>query len=178
MFEVRLFGDPVLRAVAKEINPESLTNEFIKEMSETMYMDDGVGLAAPQIGISERFFMYDAGEKLNVVVNPEILERSLETELGEEGCLSIPDIFEKVPRALKIKVKYLNRQNHEVIRELEGYEARVFQHEFDHLNGKLFIDYLSTVKRRLLKPKLDEIKRRSIEILKKIRVSSRKQVQK
>ncbi len=178
MFKVRLFGDPVLRAVSKEINPKSLTNEFIKEMSETMYMDDGVGLAAPQIGISERFFMYDAGEKLNVVVNPEILERSLETEFGEEGCLSIPDIFEKVPRALKIKVKYLNRQNHEEIRELEGYEARVFQHEFDHLNGKLFIDYLSTVKRRLLKPKLDEIKRQSVEILKEMRVSSHKRVRK
>lgn len=168
MFKIRLYGDPVLRAVAKEINPESLTNEFVKEMSETMYIDDGVGLAAPQIGISERFFMYDAGEKLNVVINPEILERSVKTELGEEGCLSIPDIFEKVPRALKIKVKYLNRQSYEEIRELEGYEARVFQHEFDHLNGKLFIDYLSTVKRRLLRSKLDEIKRQSIEILKEI----------
>ena len=174
MFKVRLYGDPVLRAVAKEINSESLTDEFVKEMSETMYMDDGVGLAAPQIGISERFFMYDAGERLNVVINPEILERSAETEVGEEGCLSIPDIFEKVPRALKIKVKYLNRQNHEEIRELEGYEARVFQHEFDHLNGRLFIDHLSTVKRRLLRPKLDEIRRQSIEIFKEIKSPSHK----
>ena len=174
MFKIRLYGDPVLRVVAKEINPGSLTNEFVKEMSETMYMDDGVGLAAPQIGISERFFMYDAGERLNVVINPEILERSVEADFGEEGCLSIPDIFEKVPRALKIKVRYLNRQNHEEIRELEGYEARVFQHEFDHLNGKLFIDYLSTVKRRLLRPKLDEIKRQSIEFLKEIKKPSHK----
>ncbi len=174
MFKVRLYGDPVLRVIAKEIDPESLTDEFIKKMSETMYMDDGVGLAAAQIGISERFFMYDAGEKLNVVINPEILERSSEVELGEEGCLSIPDIFEKISRSLKIKAKYFNRQGHEEIRVLEGYEARVFQHEFDHLNGKLFIDYLSTVKRRLLKPKLDEIKRRSAEILKEMRNLSHK----
>ncbi len=168
MFKVRLYGDPILRAIAKEINPKSLTNEFIKEMIETMYMDDGVGLAAPQIGISERFFMYDVGEKLKVVINPKILEYSSKMEPGEEGCLSIPDIFEKVSRALKIKVKYLNRQNREEILELEGYEARVFQHEFDHLNGKLFIDHLSTVRRRLSKPKLDEIRRRSNELLKEI----------
>ncbi len=168
MLKVRLYGDPVLRKVAKETDPRSLSDDFIREMSETMYTEDGVGLAAPQVGISKRFFMYDTGEKLNVVVNPEILERSIETESGEEGCLSIPDVFEEVRRSTRIKVKYFERDGNEVIKILEGYEARVFQHEFDHLNGKLFIDYLSQAKKRLLRQKLNEIKKKSIEILKEI----------
>lgn len=165
---IRLYGDPVLRKVAKEIDPTSLKDEFIKEMANTMYLEDGVGLAAPQIGISERFFLYDIGEKLRLIINPQILEMSPEKEKGEEGCLSIPDIFEEVPRSLKIRVKYYDNFGKEYMRELEGYEARVFQHEFDHLNGKLFIDYISPVKKRLLKQKLNDIKKKSAEILKEI----------
>ncbi|WP_036224361.1 peptide deformylase [Mesoaciditoga lauensis] len=165
---IRLYGDPVLRKVAKEIDPTSLKDEFIKEMANTMYVEDGVGLAAPQIGISERFFLYDVGEKLHLIINPQILEMSPEKEEGEEGCLSIPDIFEEVPRSLKIRVKYYDNFGKEYTRELEGYEARVFQHEFDHLNGKLFIDYISPVKKRLLKQKLNDIKKKSAEILKEI----------
>ncbi len=173
MFKVRLYGDPVLRKVAKEIEPTSLTPEFMSEMSETMYVEDGVGLAAPQIGISERFFIYDIGEKLNVVINPEILERSDEKELGEEGCLSLPEIFDKVPRSVFIEVEYFDQHGEKYTKKLEGYEARVFQHEFDHLNGKLFIDYLTMVKRRLIKTKLEEIKRKSAEILKEIKSTAR-----
>jgi peptide deformylase len=169
---IRLYGDPVLRKMAKEIEPSSLSKEFIREMANTMYVEDGVGLAAPQIGISERFFLYDIGEKLNMIVNPEILEMSNEKEMGEEGCLSIPDIFEKVPRAVRIKVKYYDNSGQEYIKELEGYEARVFQHEFDHLNGKLFIDYISPVKKKLLRQKLNDIKKKSLEVLKKIGKSS------
>jgi len=173
MFKVRLYGDPVLRKVAKEIEPTSLTPEFMSEMSETMYVEDGVGLAAPQIGISERFFIYDIGEKLNVVINPEILERSDEKEIGEEGCLSLPEIFDKVPRSVFIETKYFDQNGQEHVKKFEGYEARVFQHEFDHLNGKLFIDYLTMVKRRLIKTKLEEIKRKSAEILKEIKSTAR-----
>ncbi len=172
MFKIRLYGDPVLRKVAKEIDPKSLSEEFIEEMGKTMYLDDGVGLAAPQIGISERFFLYDIGERLNIVVNPQILERSSEIEMGEEGCLSIPDIFEEVPRSVRIKVRYYDRFAHEHVEELQGYEARVFQHEFDHLNGKLFIDYISPVKKRLLRQKLNDIKKKSAEILKEIERST------
>ncbi len=171
---IRLYGDPVLRKIAKKIEPTSLKEEFVKEMANTMYVEDGVGLAAPQIGISERFFLYDIGEKLHVVVNPEILEMSDEKEFGEEGCLSIPDVFEEVSRSVKIKVKYFDTANQEYIRELEGYEARVFQHEFDHLNGKLFIDYISAVKKKLLRQKLSEIKKKSAEILKKVEKMSTK----
>ncbi len=168
MLKIRLYGDPVLRKVAQKIEVGSLNDDFIKEMSETMYTEDGVGLAAPQVGISKRFFMYDTGEKLNVVINPEILEKSIETEMGEEGCLSVPDVFEEVRRATRIKVRYFERDGQEIVKILEGYEARVFQHEFDHLNGKLFIDYLSQAKKRLLRQKLNEIKKRSAEILKEI----------
>ncbi len=167
MLKLRFYGDPVLRKIAKEVLPGDLDEEFLKEMSEIMYTQDGIGLAAPQVGISKRFFMYDIGEKLNIVVNPQIIERSKEVESGQEGCLSIPDIYEEVPRAVKIKVKYTDQYGKEYVRDLEGYEARVFQHEFDHLNGKLFIDYLSLIKRRTLKPQLDEIKEKGEEILKK-----------
>ncbi|BBJ28484.1 peptide deformylase [Athalassotoga saccharophila] len=167
MLKLRFYGDPVLRKIAKEVLPGDLTEELLKEMSEIMYTQDGVGLAAPQVGISKRFFMYDIGEKLNIVVNPQIIEKSREIESGQEGCLSIPEIYEEVPRSVKIKVKYTDQNGNEYVRDLEGYEARVFQHEFDHLNGKLFIDYLSLIKRRTLKPQLDEIKEKGEEILKK-----------
>lgn len=173
MFKVRLYGDPVLRKVSQPIEPTSLTPEFVSEMSETMYVEDGVGLAAPQIGVPERFFIYDVGEKLNVVINPEIIERSKEKEIGEEGCLSFPEIFDKVSRSISIKVKYFDQHGEEYVKKLEGYEARVFQHEFDHLNGKLFIDYLTVVRRRMIKAKLDEIKRKSAEILKEIKFTTR-----
>ncbi|HEU24153.1 MAG: peptide deformylase [Mesoaciditoga sp.] len=167
MLKLRFYGDPVLRKIAKEVLPGDLNEELLKEMSEIMYTQDGVGLAAPQVGISKRFFVYDIGEKLNIVVNPQIIEKSREIELGQEGCLSIPDIYEEVPRSVKIKVKYTDQYGNEYARDLEGYEARVFQHEFDHLNGKLFIDHLSLIKRRTLKPQLDEIKEKGEEILKK-----------
>ncbi len=172
MFKVRLYGDPVLRKIANPIDPTSVSSDFVTKMSETMYVEDGVGLAAPQIGISERVFLYDVGEKLNVVINPEILEKSTEEEIGEEGCLSFPEIFDKVPRSVSIRVRYFDQHGEEYVKKLEGYEARVFQHEFDHLNGKLFIDYLTVVRRRMLKSKLDEIKRKSAEILKAIKASS------
>lgn len=163
--KIRLYGDPILRKVAKTTDPASLDPDFIKEMVEIMYTEDGVGLAAPQIGVSRRFFVYDVGEGLHVVINPEILERSKTVSIGEEGCLSVPDVYEDVARADVIEIKYTESDGGTVERELEGYEARVFQHEFDHLDGKIFIDYLSFVKKRLLKQKLEEIRKKSAEIL-------------
>ncbi len=168
MLKVKFYGDSVLRKISKPVEDGALAEDIIKEMSELMYTRDGVGLAAPQVGISKRFFLYDIGEKLNVVINPEIIERSKETEISEEGCLSIPEIFDEVPRAVRVVVRYRDLGENEFTRSLEGYEARVFQHEFDHLNGKLFIDYLSTAKRRALKPRLDEIKEKGEDILKEL----------
>lgn len=167
MLKLRFYGDPILRKIAKPVQSGSLTKSLLDEMAEIMYTEDGVGLAAPQIGISKRFFMYDIGEKLNIIVNPEIIEKSAETEMGQEGCLSIPDIYDEIPRAVKIRVKYEDQDGNLHTGELAEYEARVFIHEFDHLNGKLFIDYLSFIKRRSLKPQLDEIKENGEEVLKR-----------
>ncbi len=166
MLKLRFYGDPILRKISKAVQIGELKEDLLKEMSEIMYTQDGVGLAAPQVGISKRFFLYDIGERLNVVVNPEILEKSKETELGQEGCLSIPNIYEEISRSTWIKVKYEDERGNLFVRELTGYEARVFQHELDHLNGKLFIDYLSLIKRRTLKPQLDEIKEKGEAVLK------------
>jgi peptide deformylase len=168
MLKIKLYGDPVLRKIAKLVQNSDLNDEIIKEMSEIMYTQDGVGLAAPQVGISRRFFIYDIGEKLNVIVNPQIIEISKEIVIGEEGCLSIPEVFDEISRSIKIKVEYEDQFGNKYSKEMEGYEARVFQHEFDHLNGKLFIDHLSIAKRRALKPQLDNIKINGEEILKKM----------
>ena len=105
--------------------------------------------------------MVDIGDGWDAYINPEIIEKSDEIIVGEEGCLSIPEVFEEVPRPRWIKIKYqdFNGNYHEELKE--DYAARVFAHEIDHLEGKLFIDYLSLAKRRLLMPKLNEIRRRS-----------------
>ncbi len=162
MMRIRLYGDPVLRQKAKrvEIIDENL-NEILEDMIETMYMGDGVGLAAPQVGISLRMFVMDYGDGPIKVINPEILERSEEKAIEEEGCLSLPEIFEDVERPVWIRVKFQNEKGEWTEREFEGYPARVFQHEYDHLDGILFIDRISPAKRALLKPKLLELIKRS-----------------
>jgi len=159
---IRLLGDPILRQKAKkiEIIDEPL-RELAKEMAEVMYMGDGVGLAAPQVGLSIRLIVVDLGEGWKAYINPEVIEKSNENIMGEEGCLSIPEVFEEVPRPKWIKIKYQDFEGNEHEELKEDYAARVFSHEIDHLNGKLFIDYLSLPKRRLLMPKLNEIRRRT-----------------
>lgn len=159
---IRLLGDPILRQKAKkiEIIDEPLKN-LAEEMAEIMYSGDGVGLAAPQVGLSIRLIVVDIGEGWKAYVNPEVIEKSDEMVVGEEGCLSVPEIFEEVARPKWIKIRYqdLEGKYHEEIKE--NYAARVFAHEIDHLDGKLFIDYLSLAKRRILMPKLNEIRKRS-----------------
>ena len=162
MMRIRLYGDPVLRQKAKkvEIIDEHL-NEILEDMIETMYMGDGVGLAAPQVGISLRMFVMDYGEGPMKVINPEILEKSEEKAVEEEGCLSLPEIFEDVERHVWIRVKFQNEKGEWIEMELKDYPARVFQHEYDHLDGILFIDRISPAKRALLKPKLLELIKKS-----------------
>lgn len=168
MLRLRFYGDPVLRKVAEPVGPGSLDAAFLEEMGMIMYAAKGIGLAAPQIGVLKRFFIYDVMGDLRIVLNPEILERSEKAESEEEGCLSFPGVSLKVPRATRIKARYFDQNGKGYGLELEGVEARVFQHEFDHLNGKLFIDYLSVAKRRMLKPHLDEIKKRSPAVLNQV----------
>lgn len=141
---IRINGDEVLRKQCKnvkEITPRTI--KLIKDMAETMYEADGVGLAAPQVGILQRIFVIDVydDEGLRVFINPEILEVS-GNQIGEEGCLSIPGESFEVERANYVKVKAFNEKGEEFILEATELLARAILHENDHLNGKLFIDYV------------------------------------
>ncbi|GAB6170000.1 peptide deformylase [Clostridium carnis] len=141
---IRKKGDEVLRKKCKvvtEITPRTL--KLLEDMADTMYEADGVGLAAPQVGILQRIFVIDIydDEGLRVFINPEILEKS-GSQIGEEGCLSIPGELGEVDRANYVKVKALNERGEEFILEATELLARAIQHENDHLNGELFIDHV------------------------------------
>lgn len=132
--------DQVLRDKAKEVkNFNANLHKLLDDMGETMYQADGVGLAAPQVGILKRVIVMDCGEGLIEMINPEIIEREGE-QVGPEGCLSIPGVMGDVRRAMKVKAKGQDRFGNPI--EVEGEEllARCIQHEIDHLNGVLFID--------------------------------------
>lgn len=163
---VYVYGQPVLRKVAEDITPDYPNlEELIQNMFETMDHADGVGLAAPQIGLPIRVVVVD----LDVLsedypeykgfrkayINAHILEVSGEEVSMEEGCLSLPGIHESVKRGNKIRVKYLDEDLVEHDEIVEGYLARVMQHEFDHLDGKMFIDHLSPLRRQMIKGKLN-----------------------
>jgi len=162
ILEVKTFPDKVLRIKAEpvvDINEE--TRKLLDDMVHTMHQQKGVGLAAPQVGVSKRLIVIDtsAGEDDGMilrVINPEILEASGE-QVGEEGCLSVPGEYEPVRRAEKVKVKALSEEGKPYTMEAEGFLARVFQHEIDHLNGVLFIDRLPSFKKDTVKK---SIKRR------------------
>lgn len=141
VLKLREIGDPVLRSKAKEVNEVTIkTNQLIDNMFETMYAEDGVGLAAPQVGILKRISVIDIGEgKQIILINPEIIEENGKM-IMEEGCLSIPGRTGEVIRSKEIKVRSLNRDGEEIEFIAEGLEARAIQHEIDHLDGVLFID--------------------------------------
>lgn len=146
-YKVVLAGDPVLRRIA---HPVKEVNENIKKlldnMAETLYHAKGVGLAAPQVGISKRVIVVDIGEGLFKLVNPEIVASS-GIQDGAEGCLSVPDVVGNVKRSEHVKVKALNEDGDEVTIEASGYLARAFQHEIDHLNGIIFTDKATAIER-------------------------------
>jgi peptide deformylase len=160
------YGSPVLKEKAADINP--LTAELkalVSDMYETMYNADGCGLAAPQIGKSIRLFVIDAelldeekykGCKM-AFVNAQMLEEPGEIWACDEGCLSIPGIREEVKRPGRILIRYQDEDGTEHTREFEGMMARVIQHEYDHIEGRLFIDHLSPLKKRLIQGKLNDI---------------------
>lgn len=140
---IRLEGDPVLREVAKPV-PEITKNilKLLDDMAETMYDAEGVGLAAPQVGILKRVIVMDCGDGLIELINPEIVSKEGQ-QVGPEGCLSIPGITAEVSRANHVVAKGLNRNGEEITVEGEGLLARCIQHEIDHLNGILFTDYVN-----------------------------------
>lgn len=161
------YNDPILRKETEAI--EELTDEiktFIENMFETMYNSDGVGLAAPQVGSSMSIFVLDADAMLEegepalgplAFINPEIVEYRGEKISMDEGCLSIPLVTDKVSRPESIVIKYLDQNFNERENEFSGWVSRVIQHEYDHLKGVLFIDYLSAFRRRMHKSDLKEI---------------------
>ena len=176
------YGDSVLRKIGVEIDKDYPNlNQLIDNMKETMHQANGVGLAAPQIGKSIRLFIIDASpfaesddleeeEKAflkifnRVFINPKIIKEEGDEWAFNEGCLSIPKINEDVFRQEVIHVEYVN-ENFEPKKEtLKGLAARIFQHEFDHIEGILFTDKLSTLKKRLLKKKLENISKGKVEV--------------
>ena len=134
--------DPILREVAKPVKAVTPNiRKLLDDMADTMYDAPGVGLAAPQIGISKRVIVVDVGDEHGLIgmVNPEIIEAEGE-QIGPEGCLSIPGLQGDVRRKERVKVRGLDRDGNELVVDATGYLARAFQHEIDHLNGILFID--------------------------------------
>jgi len=156
--KIRLYGDPCLRKKALPVqNVGSVERVLIQSMILTMHNHKGIGLAAPQVGIHQRIFVVDIGDGPVAVINPEILEQSGTSEL-EEGCLSIPGVVFSIERSDKIRVKYINENNQDVEGELDELSARVFLHEYDHLEGKLITDYADKKQLEELKEQLQEIK--------------------
>ncbi len=164
ILDIRIYGDNVLRQTArpvKEITPE--IEQFIQNLIATMYEKDGVGLAAPQVGKSLRIFVVDPfwvqknGKKTPLVfINPEFIE-FVGNESNEEGCLSIPDVFENVNRAKKVIIEGINEKGEKIKYTAEGLFSRSLQHEYDHLEGILFIDKIAPIKKMFNKKKLREL---------------------
>lgn len=161
--EIVLYGDPVLREESEPVNAtDQETKDLVADMIATLEDAEGLGLAANQVGEAKRIFLVDmshldpAGEML-VFINPEIIEESGEAEY-EEGCLSFPDIFQRITRSANVRVRAQNLLGEEF--ELEAGEmlARVILHEYDHIEGKLFVDYFSPMAKRMISGKLKRLK--------------------
>ena len=163
MLQILTYGNPVLREKAEEIKKiDTCIVELTKKMVQTMHAAPGIGLAAPQVNQSIRLITIDlsVGEnahELIVLINPEIISQEGSVN-SEEACLSVPGFSEKVNRPNRISVKGIDLDERELIIEAEGLKARAFCHEIDHLNGRLFIDHLSLLKRNLIKKKLKKAK--------------------
>ena len=182
IFPIVAYGDPVLRKVARPIEKDELNlPELVENMYQTMYDAAGVGLAAPQIGLSIRLFVVD-GAPLNeddpnhedfdpslvgfrkVFINPQIIEEEGDEWAYEEGCLSIPGIRGDVYRPETVKIKYLDLDWNEHVETYSDMASRIIQHEYDHLEGKMFTDYFPALKRQLIKKKLANITKGDVKV--------------
>ena len=152
------YPDPRLHTVAKPVaQVDSRIRQLVDDMLETMYEADGVGLAATQVDVHERLLVMDTSEdhdRPRVLINPEIVARSVEMRLNEEGCLSVPTIYDQVERHARVTVRALGRDGQTIEFEAEGLAAVCVQHEMDHLLGKVFVEYLSPLKRERIKTKM------------------------
>jgi peptide deformylase len=174
IYPIRAFGDPVLRATCKEVTAfDADFKKLVADMYETMDASDGVGLAAPQIGKNVRLFLIDSTvfdeDKEEKGIRKAFVNAKIQEELGEEwafeeGCLSIPDIREDVNRKPKLTISYQDEDGNQFTETFEGMSARVIQHEYDHIEGVLFIDHISAFKRQLLKSKLTNITKGKVNV--------------
>ncbi len=177
------YGNPILRKVCEDITPSWPDLEkLIADMWETLYHTNGVGIAAPQVNKPIRLFLVDTDQLVKdfddedrerypneegikqVFINAQMIDETGKMWPYNEGCLSIPKVREDVQRLSNIRIKYLDEHFKEQERSFHGIAARVIQHEYDHIEGKLFIDYLSPIKKRLIKKKLDDITRGKVSI--------------
>jgi len=178
---IYVYGSPLLRKVSADISPDyPKLKEIIANMWDTMYSSDGVGLAAPQVGFNIRLFVID-GEPLaeddpkcegfkKTFINAHIIERTGAEWAFNEGCLSLPGIREDVNRPASVKIQYQDEQFETHVEEFDGIRARIIQHEYDHLDGKLFIDHINMLRKRLLKKKLSNIEVGNVDVAYKIKV--------
>lgn len=172
IYPIVMYGDPVLRQRAKDVEPGTDLSQLIQDMYETLDAANGIGLAAPQIGKSIRLFIVDGtgledepgmADFRKVFLNAEMIE-----ELGtpwefEEGCLSIPNIREKISRKNQLRIRYFDENWNTHEETYDGMQARIIQHEYDHIEGKMFVDYLTPLKKRLLKGKLSDISKGKVD---------------
>ena len=172
IYPIIMYGDPVLRQKAKEIEKGTDVQQLVEDMYETMHNANGIGLAAPQIGKSIRLFVVDGtilDDEPNMVdfkkvfINPILLEEKGSPWEYEEGCLSIPNIREKISRLEKVRIRYYDADWYLVEEQYDGLKARVIQHEYDHIEGKMFVDYLTPLRKRLLKGKLADISKGKVD---------------
>lgn len=186
ILDIRAIGDPVLRKICKEITPDYPNlNSLIDNMFETMYNANGIGLAAPQIGLDIRLFIIDIrplaqdedyaeiADKLKdfkkVFINAKIIEEKGNEWKFNEGCLSIPDVREDVKRKETIVIEYFDENFIKHTEEFSDMRARVIQHEYDHIEGILFTDHISTLKKKLVKGKLNKISQGNVNVGYKMR---------
>ncbi len=168
-YKIRIYGDPVLRKGTVPVSGfDQNLHDIVKNMIDTMYNDNGIGLSAPQIGISDKIIVVDRsfGERVDDVItliNPEIFETEGECAL-EEGCLSVPGVYEELVRPEKIMIRFQDIEGNVHETDADGMMARVVQHESDHLDGILFVDRLSAVKRKLLAKTLRLLKEESKDV--------------
>jgi peptide deformylase len=158
LLPILTYPDPRLHTVAKPVQAvDARIRGLIADMLETMYEANGIGLAATQVDVHERLIVIDVSEERNqplVLVNPEITWASAETQVGDEGCLSVPGIYDGVERSASVKVQALDREGRSREIEAEGILAVCIQHEMDHLLGKVFVEYLSPLKRTRIRTKM------------------------
>ena len=163
---ILIHPDPRLKKVCAPVpEVDDGVRKLMADMLETMYDAPGIGLAAPQLGVLSRVIVMDCAKREDTppepvcLANPEIVQVADEVSEHEEGCLSIPDIYAMVTRPSAVRVRYLDRDGAAQERDFEGLRAVCVQHEIDHLNGKLFIDYLGTMRRQLITAKMKKLKR-------------------